>query len=598
LPDVALLIDWENVYYTLRQHTTGPLPSTLAILQAILQKAAEFGPVRVKQAIFGSEVASQDDTLLMALEFTGIDPVAVAQRSGGRLLKGRSDAVLITRTAKLLYKERPDIEVWFIVSGDRDLNALCKALKDEDKKVYLVAGDKSLANELRDSPYLRDDVFLLEDLIPEARWTRAGLRSDDTQAGKEEDNRESSRELTRELPRPRSRGVRGGRTRVGPTASGGTRPPIVPAVIPTGTPESEKEQRRLAVLLLDQLVAIRADAMPRADFVQSVVPLSEKEASTVLEQRIDAGIAQHHIVARNQGRFRATAKQLIAPNLSSPLVAETLFHLVRLLRRIDTVTKDTKRVPVVEAVLDPLSRADQPGGLARGRSARRMLLETLYNIAEERGAIASESVQRDGKEVTMCWLSDGHPLVQYARHQSAGIVHLFNFVGSTKAHGDRVDWVNQALFAELLSRVEGDALESSLRAAVERGLMRAESHGSKPGFIIDREHPEVRVLLGAFDRLEGASSAAAPPARVGVSRVDNGDDQQDEALASGAGDLPPALGAGTAALAGASDDGSQNGAAALAARKRTRRGSRGGRNRRGGRGRKKTTSSTSGEAAD
>ena len=80
MPDVALLIDWENVYYTLRQHTTGPLPSTLAILQAILQKAAEFGPVRVKQAIFGSEVAAQDDTLLMGLEFTGIEPVAVAHK--------------------------------------------------------------------------------------------------------------------------------------------------------------------------------------------------------------------------------------------------------------------------------------------------------------------------------------------------------------------------------------------------------------------------------------------------------------------------------------------------------------------------------------
>ena len=45
LPDVALLIDWENVYYTLRQHTDGPLPSSLAILQAILKKAAEAGPV-------------------------------------------------------------------------------------------------------------------------------------------------------------------------------------------------------------------------------------------------------------------------------------------------------------------------------------------------------------------------------------------------------------------------------------------------------------------------------------------------------------------------------------------------------------------------
>ena len=296
MPDVALLIDWENVYYTLRQHTEGPLPSSLSILQAILQKAAEFGPVRVKQAIFGSEVVSQDETLLMALEFTGMEPVAVAQRMSGRLLKGRSDAVLITRTMKLLYKERPDIDVWFIVSGDRDLNALCKALKDEDKAVYLIAGDKALANELRDSPYLRDGVFLLEDLIPEARWTRTGiLRTDDTQAGKDE-------------ARPtRTRGTRGGRGRT----SGGTGPALpvraapiasVPAVVPTGSPESEKEQRRLAVLLLDQLVALRADQMPRGDFVRSVVPLSHKEASSVLDQRIDFGVAQHHIHADQPAR--------------------------------------------------------------------------------------------------------------------------------------------------------------------------------------------------------------------------------------------------------------------------------------------------------
>src|SRR5437764_11249789 len=151
----------------------------------------------------------------MALEFTGMEPVAVAQRMSGRLLKGRSDAVLITRTMKLLYKDRPDIDVWFIVSGDRDLNALCKALKDEDKQVYLIAGDKALANELRDSPYLRDGVFLLEDLIPEARWTRTGiLRTDDTQAGKED------------APRTRARGTRGGTGR-----SGAPAPAAAPATV-------------------------------------------------------------------------------------------------------------------------------------------------------------------------------------------------------------------------------------------------------------------------------------------------------------------------------------------------------------------------------
>ena len=55
------------------------------------------------------------------------------------------------------------------------------------------------------------------------------------------------------------------------------------------------------------------------------------------------------VLADGDSREIDAGKQLIAPNLASDLVAETLFHLVRLLRRIDTVTKDTKRVPVVEA---------------------------------------------------------------------------------------------------------------------------------------------------------------------------------------------------------------------------------------------------------
>jgi hypothetical protein len=525
----------------------------------------------VKLAIFGQEVAMQDETLLMALEFTGMEPIPVAQRMSGRLLKGRSDAVLITRAMKLLYKDRADIEVWFIVSGDRDLNALCKALKDEDKKVYLVAGDLSLANELRESPHLRDDVFLLEDLIPEARWTRGGLRADDTQFGKEE-RRPDEAVVARAALRPR-RGGRGGVARVPRT------PPVVPAVVPTGSPESEKEQRRLGVLLLDQLVAIHASSMARGDFVRSVVPLSEKEASSVLEERIDAAIEQHHIQAKFEGRTRAKAKQLLSPNLTSPLVAETYFHFVRLLRRINTVTKDTKRVPVVEAVLDPLSRADQPGGIARGRTQRRILLETLFNIAEERGAIQSESVQRDGREITMCWLVDDHPLVVYARQPAAAIAHLFNFVSTTRAHGDRAEWVNAALFAELLSRVEGDALESNIRSAVERGIMKPEDHGKKAGFVVTRDHAEVRTILGEFGGLNGEAVERAIATATDAVPLDEDDDEPVAAVATAA----PTT--GTAA-------------APAVPRKRTRRGSRGGR-RRGGRGRTKPTAAGTGtEAAD
>jgi len=327
------------------------------------------------------------------------------------------------------------------------------------------------------------------------------------------------------------------------------------------------------VLLLDQLVALHARTMSRGDFVTSVVPLSEKEASSVLEQRLDAGIKQGTVVAKLEGRARAKAKQMLAPNMSAPLVAETFFHLVRVLRRIDTVTsKDTRRIPAVEAVLDPLSRADQPGGLARGRSQRRLLLETLFSIAEERGAIQTEQVERDGRQITMCWLAEGHPLVVYARQPAASIVHLFNFVASTRGRGERIDWVNQALFAELLSRVEGDALESTMRRAIERNVMRAEEHGKKSGFVIDQTHDEVRTILGEFDRLNGEArpAPALPSGELA-------------ALPAPADATPPEPAPTTAT-------------AAVVPRKRTRRGRRGGRGRRGsGLGPKKAAT---GEAAD
>src|SRR5207248_1669257 len=151
---------------------------------------------------------------------------------------------------------------------------------------------------------------------------------------------------------------------------------------------------------------------------------------------------------------------------------------------------------------------------------------------------------------------EGHPLVVYARQPAASIVHLFNFVASTRPKGERIDWVNQALFAELLSRVEGDALESTMRRAVERGVMRQEEHGKKAGFIINREQEEVRTILGEFDRLNGEVKAIEPPAELPA--------------------LPPPS-AAVSAEGPAPAEGSAEPAAEGAVRKRTRRGRRRGR---------------------
>jgi len=508
VPDVALFIDWENVYYTLRQHHEGALPSSIAVLQAILRKAAEFGTVRIKQAIFGQEVAAQDETLLMALEFTGIEPIAVAQRMSGRLLKGRADAVLIVRALRMLYKERPDIESWFIVSGDRDLNALCKALKDEDKHVYLIAGDKALANELRESPYLRDEVFLLEEMLPDMIRMRPP---------------EQRPTMLEEAPR---RSVRGGRGRGGRLRRDVGAPPPAPTVasiVPAHSASEETEQRRLAILLLDHLVATGETGMTRDEFVASVVPESDAAGRQALEELIDAGIQQGHILARSVGRTRSKAKQRLSLNYGSALVAESVFQLVRLLRRIDSVLgKDQRRIPVVEAVLDPLSRAEQPGTV-QGRGQRRQLLETLFAIAEERGAIITEQVGREGRQVAMCWLADGHPLVEYSRREGASVILLLHFAEVVADRPDEKDWTNASLVPELLARAEGDDLDAILKRLIDAGAVKFEERGTKrrAGYVLVRDHALVRAVVGESEPGAAATqpgAATSPRARRGGTR--------------------------------------------------------------------------------
>jgi len=159
--------------------------------------------------------------------------------------------------------------------------------------------------------------------------------------------------------------------------------------------------------------------------------------------------------------------------------------------------------------------------------------------------------------------------VKYARQPSAAIVHLFNFVGSTRAKDDKADWVNSALFSELLSRVEGDALESNIRRAVESGLMKPEEHGRKAGYIMDRAHADARVMLGDFSRLNGEGHEDEPR-----SIVTGEDDQDEEGRDELAGESLPVT-HGDAGVSEPSRDETAPGDAPKARRRRGRRGGRG-----------------------
>jgi hypothetical protein len=288
-------------------------------------------------------------------------------------------------------------------------------------------------------------------------------------------------------------------------------------MLPAHAPTEETEQRRLAVLLLDQTVATGNGAMSRDDFVASVVPESDREGRRALEEVIDAGIAQGHLLPRSVGRARSKGKQQLVLNFGSPLVAETVFQLVRLLRRVDTVLgREQRRIPVVEAVLDPLSRADQPG--MSGRGQRRALLETLFAIAEERGAVVTEQVGREGRQVAMCWLQQGHPLVDYSRRTGASVILLLHFASVVAERPEERDWTNASLVPELLARAEGDNLDDLLKALSDAGAIRVEERGTRrrTGYVLVREHELVRRVIGEAEPITAVparASAAEKPKR-------------------------------------------------------------------------------------
>jgi hypothetical protein len=241
------------------------------------------------------------------------------------------------------------------------------------------------------------------------------------------------------------------------------------------------------------------------------VPASDVDGRRALEALVEAGLSQGHLLARPMGRSRAKGKQQLSLNFGSPLVAETVFQLVRLLRRVDTVLgKDQRRIPVVEAVLDPLSRADQPG-IVQGRGQRRVLLETLFSIAEERGAVVTEQVGREGRQVAMCWLQQGHPLVEYSRRTGASLILLLHFAQVVADRPEERDWTNASVVPELLARAEGDDLDALVRQLTEAGAIRSEERGTKrrSGYVLVRDNELVRRVLGASEPVAAAASPRA-----------------------------------------------------------------------------------------
>lgn len=162
---IALFIDYENVHYGLvNQYRFKPDAGRLTSL--ILEEVGKAGNTLIKKAYADWE-KPEFDGVQAALKRGGIEPAYTLSKKTSKsgketTWKESADAVLLLDALQTLF-ERPDIDQFVIVTGDRAALDLVHRLTSRGKKVRICALESALAQELQDS--VKGEVISIEKLL-------------------------------------------------------------------------------------------------------------------------------------------------------------------------------------------------------------------------------------------------------------------------------------------------------------------------------------------------------------------------------------------------------------------------------------------------
>src|SRR5262245_28286704 len=162
---IALFIDYENVHYGLvNQYRFKPNPGHLVSL--LLKEVEKDGNILIKKAYADWE-KPEFDGVQAALKKTGVEPAYALSKkthSSGKVAtwKDSADAVLLLDALQTMF-ERPDIEQFIVVTGDRAALDLVHRLRSRGKVVKICALESALAQELNDS--VGGEVISIEKLL-------------------------------------------------------------------------------------------------------------------------------------------------------------------------------------------------------------------------------------------------------------------------------------------------------------------------------------------------------------------------------------------------------------------------------------------------
>jgi uncharacterized LabA/DUF88 family protein len=174
--DVALLIDWENLKLSLRDHF-GVSPN----IDSLLDAASASGRVVLARA-YADWTRSLSSVDAPNLYRAGIEPIYVPGREAdGRALKNSAD-VRIAVDAVDVCRRLPHVQTYVLVTGDGDLIHAVNFLQVSGKQVVVVGVRRSVSDLLASTcdsllVYERDVEPLDDALVPDTAAARDGYPS-------------------------------------------------------------------------------------------------------------------------------------------------------------------------------------------------------------------------------------------------------------------------------------------------------------------------------------------------------------------------------------------------------------------------------------
>ncbi|MCL6590765.1 MAG: NYN domain-containing protein [Firmicutes bacterium] len=165
----VVYVDYENIYETLRLYRKDPFE--MGFFQTIQQKLASAG-LNVIDFIVYSNFAKKTLTLEhQAL----LRSIGLQTRPASNNGKSSGDLELTVDALRVLYKN-PEVNVFIIISSDRDIIPLLKAIKYENKVSYMISvktGFNQTVAEYADFHEYIEDIFDLTMPEPEQELNEA-----------------------------------------------------------------------------------------------------------------------------------------------------------------------------------------------------------------------------------------------------------------------------------------------------------------------------------------------------------------------------------------------------------------------------------------